>query len=190
MADRPSVTGFALATFVAAIISAPVQAAESPVDLARTMDPPVINSDAAIDPWGAAANRPVIEETEKPAVAPVEQTLTPIPIQPVQDRLVEKLVHWVMLRDKDRDQSFEELTTFIIANPGWPKTNSLVRKTERAIDDSTPTRAMLDWFENHAPRTLEGSIASSQALFRSDSERKAIDRVRRGWSRFDMSRDE
>jgi soluble lytic murein transglycosylase len=189
MADRQTVTRFALAVIAAVLLGASVQAAEMPVELARATDVPEANSDAAIDPWGTAANRPVIEDIEKPA-APEEQTLAPIPIQPVQDRLVGKLVHWVLLRDRDRDQSFEELTGFIAANPGWPKLSSLIQKAERAIDGTTPTRAILNWFESHSPRTLEGSIASSRALFRAGNERKAIDMVRRGWTRFDMSRGE
>jgi soluble lytic murein transglycosylase len=179
-----------LAAFAAALLGASVQAAEIPVDLARATDPPRANRDAAIDPWGSAANRPVIEDIEKPAAAPEEQTLAPIPILPVQDRLVGKLVHWVMLRENDQAQSFEELTAFIAANPGWPKLSTLARKSERSIDGATPTRALLNWFENRTPHTLDGSIALSRALFRAGNERKAIDEVRRGWARFDMSRDE
>jgi soluble lytic murein transglycosylase len=189
MAGWTTANRIALAAIAATLMGAAVQAAELPIVLARATDTPRTDSGAAIDPWGAAANRPVIKDMEKPA-AREEQTSAPIPIQPVQDRLVDKLVHWVLLRDKDRDQSFEELTAFIATNPGWPKLSTLARKAERAIDGSTPTRAMLDWFENHTPRTREGSIAWSRALFRGGNERKAIDMVRRGWARFDMGRDE
>ncbi len=189
MADWRSATLLAHAVFAAALLAAPALAAETPTELARAEDAPYTDGSAAIDPWGAAANRPVIDDIGKPALRE-EQILAPIPIQPVQDRLVGKLVHWVLLRDNDREQSFEELTGFIAANPGWPKFGSLKREAERAIDSATPSRAMLDWFKNHTPRTREGSIAWSRALFRAGNERKAIDMVRRGWARFDMGRDD
>ncbi|MBE9555977.1 MAG: lytic transglycosylase domain-containing protein [Proteobacteria bacterium] len=184
---KTTATRIALAAFVAALLGAPVQAAEIPFELATsTTDPLKPGGDPAIDPWGAAANRPVVPNAEKPA-APEIQTGAPTTIQPVQDHLVGKLVQWALLRDTDRKQSFEELTAFISANPDWPKLSTLIRKAERAIDGATPTRAKLDWFENHAPRTLEGSIAWSQALIVGGNERKATDIIRRGWARFDMS---
>jgi soluble lytic murein transglycosylase len=189
MAGWRSPTLLTHATFAATLLVAPAFAAETPKELARAEEAPYSDGSAAIDPWGAAANRPVINDIEKPALQE-EQVLAPIPIQPVQDRLVGKLVHWVLLRDKDREQSFEELTGFIAANPGWPKLGSLKSEAERAIDSATPSRAILDWFENHTPRTREGSIAWSRALFRAGNERKAIDMVRRGWARFDMRRDD
>jgi soluble lytic murein transglycosylase len=187
MAGWRSATLLAHAAFAAALLVAPALAVETPTELIRSEEAPYIDSNAAIDPWEGAANRPVINDIEKPAVGE-ERTLAPIPIQPVQDRLVGKLVHWVMLRDGETEKSFEELTAFIAANPGWPKLSSLKREAERTIDRATPSRAILDWFENHTPRTREGSIAWSRALFRAGNERKAIDMVRRGWARFDMGK--
>lgn len=144
MAGRQTTaTRFALAAFLAVLLGATVQAAEIPFELASTTAPLKTGSDPAIDPWGAAANRPVIPDAEKPA-AREEQTSAPIPILPVQDHLVGKLVQWVLLRDTDRKQPFEELTAFITANPDWPKLSTLIRKAERAIDGATPSRAKLD----------------------------------------------
>ena len=74
--------------------SSSLHGAETPTELARAEDAPYTDGSAAIDPWGAAANRPVIDDIGKPALRE-EQILAPIPIQPVQDRLVEKLVHLV-----------------------------------------------------------------------------------------------
>lgn len=180
-----AVTAFA----VAAILAGPAIGAERPIELSLATEVPDSGNNNTINPWGPGANRPVIENFEAPGLPP-EQTLAPIPIQPVQDRLVAKLVQWVLLYDEDRKQSFEELTGFITANPGWPKFSTLTRMAERAIDGTTPDRAILDWFDNHSPRTLEGSVAWTRALLWSGNERKATDVARRGWTRFDMSRDE
>lgn len=189
MAGRQTATRLARAgaAFAVTLMAAPALAAEIPADLALTEEAPLTDNAAAIDPWGAAPNRPTIKDIETPALRP-EKAYAPIPIQPVQDRLVGKLVQWVMLRDRKREQSFEELTGFIAANPGWPKLSFLKRKAERAIDGASPTRAILDWFEYNAPHTREGTIAWSRALFRAGNERKAIDMARRGWARFDMGR--
>lgn len=175
---------FAVAVFAAVLACAPALATEVPTQLTRAADAPIINGDTAIDPWGGAANRPAILDIENPVAV---KQLAPAPILPVQDRLVGKLVHWVMLRDKEQKQSFGELTEFINANPGWPKFGSLILKAERAIDATTSNRGILDWFENHSPRSLNGSIAWSRALFHAGNEREAIDVVRRGWTRLDMT---
>ena len=176
----------AVTVFAAALPCAPALAAEIPTKIVRAADTPMTNGDTAIDPWGSAANRPTIPDIENPA-ALKQPTLAPVPILPVQDRLVGKLVHWVMLRDKERKQSFGELTEFLTANPGWPKRSSLTLKAERSIDAATPNRDIRAWFENHSPRSLEGSIAWARALFGAGNEREAIDVARRNWTRLNMN---
>lgn len=186
MTDWRTTIRFALAAFAAVITCAPALATEIPTKLVRAADTPVTNGDTAIDPWGTGANRPAISDTEDPT-ALKKPALAPAPILPVQDRLVGKLVHWVMLRDKERKQSFGELTEFLTTNPGWPKRSSLTLKAERSIDATTPNRDIRAWFESHSPRSLEGSTAWARALFSAGNEREAIDVARRNWTRLDMT---
>ena len=185
MASWQTVNRFALTAFAAIIFCAPALATDSRTVLALAVEAPLTDDSTAIDPWGTAAGRPTIQNVETSPTLK-NNTISPAPIQPIQDRLVGKLVHWVMLRDSEREQSFEELTEFVSANPGWPKRSTLIIKAERAIKPSTPNGVILDWFESHSPRSLEGAVAWSRALFSAGNERKAIDLVRKNWARLDM----
>ena len=185
---RITATCFSFTIFAAALMAAPAMATEMPAQMARAEDPARQDGGNTIDPWGQGANRPVIENIDRPDGPAITETL--VPIQPVQDRLVEKLVHWVLLMDDEREQSFQEITEFVASNPGWPKRSSLIRKAESAIDDTTPDRLVLEWFDHRAPATLEGAIAWTRVLLRAGRERKAMEAARRNWVRFDFDKSE
>jgi soluble lytic murein transglycosylase len=187
-AGRLTGTCFASAAYVTALLAFPAVAAEVPSQLARAEDPAIQEGRNPVNPWGQGSNSPVIDDIDRPTAPGAAEP--PVSIQPVQDRLVQKLVHWVLLMDDERDQSFAEITRFVSANTAWPKRSSLIRKAERAIDDATPDRLILEWFNNRTPGTLEGAVAWTRALARSGQDRRAMEVARRSWVRFDFDKDE
>ena len=169
-----------------AMISVSLAAGGHEVEVARAVDAADEENTQETAPWTFPAAK-----IEAPALGPdgvAQPGLEPgIPIQPTDDRLVEKLVEWVHLRDKDEEQSFGTITAFIEANPGWPKLWSLRSKAERAIAPENSDRSILAWFKAHPPRTVEGATAYAEALGRSGARDKMIEVVRHAWIRFDMA---
>lgn len=161
-------------------------ASELPAELARIEEPDEIRKNSGLEPWGKTLEAPTAEGLD--GGGPESGVLAPIPMEPVQDRLVGKLVHWVMLHDPALEQPFEELAAFIGANRNWPGSTALRIKAERAIDASTPTQAILRLFDAHRPLTLEGSVAWSRALLRSGEDSRAVENIRRTWIHFDLDR--
>ncbi|MDH3231827.1 MAG: lytic transglycosylase domain-containing protein, partial [Alphaproteobacteria bacterium] len=153
--------------------------------LARTVEPDELQGRPAIAPWGPVA--PTIETPEigrKTGTRP--ESDAEISMQLTDDRLVERLVEWVLLTDDDEARSFDAITDFIKTNPGWPRLGALRNKAERAIAPDDSDGAILAWFRAYPPRTVEGASAYAAALERNGEKDEAVGVVRRAWIDFDM----
>jgi len=156
-------------------------------ELARATGPEEeIERRPAIAPWGPIS--PVIELPQGGPDADMSpEPEAAAPAQPSDQRLLEMLVEWVQLTDDDDEESFAQITSFIEANPGWPRLGALRIKAEKAITADDSDRAVLAWFRDHPPRTGEGASAFAAALERAGEKDQAVAVIQRAWIEFDMT---
>lgn len=76
----------------------------------------------------------------------VDQTPAPTAVPSLPDPLAEALVRWAELRSENARPSFDALSSFLMANPGWPQEQTLRRKAEAAITPETPVEQQRQYF--------------------------------------------
>jgi soluble lytic murein transglycosylase len=153
--------------------------------LARAVEPDEIHGRTGLSTWGPVS--PKIETQDiGPKIGTSPEPGPGAPVQKTDDRLVEMLVEWVLLIDRNESQSFGEITDFIKTNPGWPRLGALRNKAERAITPDDGDKSILAWFHAYPPRTVEGASAYAAALARNGEQDEAVDVIRRAWVGFDM----
>lgn len=171
--------------FCPAFVSPSMAAEAQEFEIARTSDPIEEQRTRADNPWNISP-----ETIEAPGIDPKtglrSESAGGIPVQPNDDELAAKLVEWVLLRDNGEEQTFEEITDFIKANPDWPRLSAIRNKAERAIDFENNDKSLLAWFEAYPPRTIEGATAYAEALYRGGLRDEAAEVAQRAWIRFNM----
>jgi len=65
--------------------------------------------------------------------------------------LLTKLITWMELTRPGNSADFTHLRGFIQQNPDWPQQNTLRRRAEDAITDSTPPSEVVAWFQQSGP---------------------------------------
>lgn len=98
-----------------------------------------------------------------------------------KERLPAKALRWMELTRRNTGASFEEIVSFMKANPDWPWQSRLERRAEEAIDESTPNERVLEWFSRHPPETGDGMIAYGEALVAAGQKEKGHALLRRAW---------
>jgi soluble lytic murein transglycosylase len=161
---------------------------QAPV-MARAVEPDELQGRPDAAPWG-----PVAPRIKPPEVAPGTrmwpQPGDGFPLEPTDDRLVEKLVEWILLTDRGEMQPFRQIADFIKENPDWPRLGALRNKAERAITPDNDDGSVLTWFRAFPPRTVQGATAHAAALERIGKKEEAIAVLRRAWIAFDMKADD
>ena len=79
--------------------------------------------------------------------------------------------------------SFDQLSRFLIANPGWPDADKMRSRAEKAIalDSFDPART-LAYFAAYPPQTASGHLRMALALNASGRRDEAQAAVRRAWT--------
>jgi soluble lytic murein transglycosylase len=97
---------------------------------------------------------------------------------PVGDAVME----WRRLT-QNQSASFDQLSRFLIANPGWPDADKMRVRAEKAIaiDSYDPART-LAYFQAYPPRTASGQLRLALALNASGRRDDAYAAVRRAWT--------
>ena len=97
------------------------------------------------------------------------------------NKLLAKVLEWQYYVTPGSGAEFGEITAFIKANPDWPQQTTLERRAEEAITAATPHSAILDWFGQHAPTTVDGAMAYGKALLEQGRAEQATELVRKFW---------
>ena len=103
------------------------------------------------------------------------------------DRLLEKVLHWLMLRDAESGVAFADLAAFITNNPDWPDRPKLEAKAEALLDDSIVLRERLAWFDIHPPATVAGYLAQIETLREAGHQGALEEAGRRAWQDADFT---
>jgi len=97
------------------------------------------------------------------------------------NKLLAKVLEWQYYVTANSGAEFGEVTAFMRANPDWPQQTTLERRAEEAISAATPHSLILDWFDQHAPATVDGAMAYGKALVEQNRIDQATDLVRKFW---------
>lgn len=98
-----------------------------------------------------------------------------------KDPLLGKVALWAAYTTPGSGKSFAEITDFIKANPDWPQQSVLKRRAEEAISLATPSYAIIAWFDQTAPLTVNGVIAYGKALIDNNLLAKARPMIEESW---------
>ena len=97
------------------------------------------------------------------------------------NKLLAKVLEWQYYVTPGSGAEFGEITSFMRANPDWPQLTTLERRAEEAITAATPKSAILDWFDTHAPSSVDGAMAYGKALVDQGRTDQAAELVRKFW---------
>lgn len=97
------------------------------------------------------------------------------------DPLVGKIVTWLALADGRYGASPRDLMSFVVANPDWPRLNTLQRAAERALGSDVTPAEITAWFDSSPPLTGEGWKAYVTALQALGQAGRATAVAREGW---------
>lgn len=89
------------------------------------------------------------------------------------------------------ENNFEEIVSFINANPDWPQMLSISIAAENAIKPSTNKAIIVKWFNTHPPKTDIGAkyyALAAQTIVKDKNKLKRI--IRDGWAYGDFSKAE
>jgi soluble lytic murein transglycosylase len=98
-----------------------------------------------------------------------------------QNKLLAKVLQWYVYSQPNSGALFGDITAFVVANPDWPQAAALIRRAEESISVVTPEPALLAWFDEHPPLTVDGALAYAKALLDSGRQPKAEAVARQAW---------
>lgn len=104
-------------------------------------------------------------------------------MEDIDNPMASKLFRWFMLIEEKRESTFNEIATFILESPKWPRINDLQRLAESRLTDSADQTLTLKLFENHEPITTRGRIRLAEALFAANRSKEAVQHIKWAWTR-------
>ncbi len=102
-----------------------------------------------------------------------------------EDGLLAKVIDWMDFQRPDSGASFEAISGFVDANPGWPRLVTLRRQAEAVADVVHDPAMLLAWFEPRPPLTGRGALAFARAQAAASALDSAF--VRDAWRRLDFT---
>ncbi|WP_181905121.1 lytic transglycosylase domain-containing protein [Aestuariispira insulae] len=103
------------------------------------------------------------------------------------EKLPLKALQFQYYLDRGTQASFEEITSFIDANPNWPLLTSLQRNAEQQITEKTPRKLLLGWFTNNPPVSARGMLHYANALIQIGRQQDAKALIRTSWVKMDLT---
>jgi soluble lytic murein transglycosylase len=97
------------------------------------------------------------------------------------NKLLAKVLEWQYYVTPNSGAEFGEITEFMKANPDWPQQTTLERRAEEAITAGTSKSAMLEWFDQHPPTSVDGAMGYAKALLDQGRTDQATELVRKFW---------
>ncbi|MEX0921194.1 MAG: lytic transglycosylase domain-containing protein [Rhodovibrionaceae bacterium] len=95
--------------------------------------------------------------------------------------LLTKYLTWLYLSQPSLNGDFQEIASFLRANPHWPRQNTLRNHAEIAMPPDLPGSEVLAWFDSYPPVSHVGMIRYGQALQRLGRLEQAIPQIRETW---------
>src|SRR3546814_837846 len=103
------------------------------------------------------------------------------------DPLPRKVIDWMRLKAADSGAGFDEIATFLTANPDWPHRGLLRLRAEKAMGPAVSNDTVLAWFQGRDPMSAEGAMRLGGALLDAGDKEKAAALIRKTWIELDMN---
>ena len=111
-------------------------------------------------------------------------------IAPLGEELLGSYLIWrAAVADSD-EPSFAELAAFLDAHPDWPYRSAIVAEAERRLPPDWPDAVLADWFEKHAPISLEGILPALDLLERQGRSGELRELLAEAWRDYAMEPEE
>lgn len=118
---------------------------------------------------------------------PAPVVVAPDAVTPPRDATAEALLVWASLRRDGADPSFEQVSAFLLATPGWPGETALRTRAEQVMLPTTDPRARARYFDALPPLTATGRLRQAEA-WEDTGRTDGLDAlVRAAWSRGSLS---
>lgn len=105
---------------------------------------------------------------------------------------IRTLVDWLYVQDINSNASFDEINYFLSKHPGWPDSNRIRVRAERAMRDAVLSdHDIIAWFDQYPPISGVGKWTYAGALKRSKLHSQKISGlVKEAWRDADLSESE
>ena len=102
--------------------------------------------------------------------------------------LAAKLIDWLYFTQPGRTGSFAKISSFMTANPQWPKQTTLRRAAELALTGKTAPVDVITWFARFPPVSGIGRFRLGEALLAIGGHDDGREMLRQTWIRDDLPR--
>ncbi len=106
------------------------------------------------------------------------------------DTVLNKVLRGYLMAQPGNNYSFEELSSFVDNNPGWPGLSNIIMITEQKIPGEASSHQVINWFTAHPSLTLVGFYRYIEALGAFGKTSVIADLVKARWTERDFSNDE
>jgi soluble lytic murein transglycosylase len=103
--------------------------------------------------------------------------------------LPRKVILWLNLTRPGPGRNFDDITTFMVKNPKWPRMGALQAQAERAMPEVYPAKSVIAWFNGRDPETPEGATRLVAALAATGAGEAAAKVAREAWMDLDFDSD-
>jgi len=98
-----------------------------------------------------------------------------------RDSAAKALVTWRYLLDKNSGATFDEINSFLKANPDWPARDTLYARAEKVLDFNLMPQQVIAWFGLRAPASGIGKIKLGEAMIAAGRTTEGRDTIRSAW---------
>lgn len=98
-----------------------------------------------------------------------------------RNKLLRKTYRWYRMTRRNLGSSFQEISSFIDANPEWPRQRDLARRAEEAMTMATSRAKIRQWFDRHPPLTTDGGVMLGISLIEAGERAEGVAVLRNTW---------
>jgi soluble lytic murein transglycosylase len=98
-----------------------------------------------------------------------------------RDSAGKALVTWRYLLDKNSGATFDEINSFLKANPDWPARDTLYARAEKVLDFNLTPAQVIAWFGSRAPASGIGKIKLGEAMIAAGRTTEGRETIRSAW---------
>jgi len=98
-----------------------------------------------------------------------------------RDAAGKALVTWRYLLDKNSGATFDEINSFLKANPEWPARDTLFARAEKVLDFNLSPVQVIAWFGSRAPASGIGKVRLGEAMIAAGRTTEGRETIRSAW---------